>query len=186
MRKKVIILCVVGVISILIGLSIQFVYSLKDDREKTLARMDDVILEYKNFSDSIDVFNDMRNSLYLDVFEKFYYDTMGQNDQEVKEILFSYEGAVNNITTTTNSLADLCGTIYYPDSNVNGKCKSFPGVYEQVVNAFVSDVELYNNNISQYNNYQKENGASEVLEKYNTDKKYIDYNKDKKYEGKEE
>lgn len=186
MKKKVTILCTVGVISIFIGLGIHFVYSLKDDRVKTLARMDDVILEYKNFSDSIDAFNDIRNSLYLDFFDNFYYDTMGQSDQTVKEMLSNYEVSVDNVTKATTNLANLCGTIYYPDSNVNNKCKSFPSVYEQVMNSFVLDVELYNKNILQYNDYQKENGSTEVLARYDTDKKYIDYNKDRKYEGKEE
>lgn len=186
MQKKVVILSIIGVISISIGFGIEFIHSLKEDRVNTLARMDVVVTEYKNFSDAIDTFNDIRNSLYLNYLEKPYFDTMAQSDASVKEMLSKYEISVNNITAATNKMVDLCGTIYFPDSEVNKKCKGFPEVYEQVVNSFVSDVKLYNNNILKYNDYQKENGTTLSLEGYQTDKKYIDFNKDKKYDGKEE
>lgn len=187
MRKKVVItLSILGFVFIFIGIGINFVYSLKNDREATLLRMDDVTEEYKNFGVQVDVFNDIRNSLYLNVFENTYYDTMGANDSEVKMTFSNYEVSVNNVEVAASNLANLCGTIYFPNSGVNSKCKGFASVYEQVVNAFVSDVELYNSNISQYNDYQKENGSTSLLENYKTDKAYIDYNNDNKYEGKDE
>ena len=79
----------------------------------------------------------------------------------------------------------LCSNVYYPDGNINAKCSEFGGVYEQIVNAFVSDIKLYNDNINKYNEYAKENGSDTSLEAYKTEKKYIDYNKDKKFDGKD-
>lgn len=186
MKKIAIVLFVLGFLSIFSGLGVGFVSSLQEDRTATLARMEDVKLEYKNFSDSVDVFNDIRNSLYLSVFEEVYYDTMASTDASVKESFSNYEASVNGVMKTVDNLSSLCDSIYFPDNNVNIKCNGFGSVYEQIVNAFVSDVELYNNNILQYNDYQKENGATLSLDGYVTEKKYIDYNKDKKYEGKEE
>ncbi|MDD5888725.1 MAG: hypothetical protein PUC82_04475 [bacterium] len=185
-KKAVLVLTIFGIISIGVGVGINFVYGLKKDQAATLLRMDDVSLEYKNFSSAVDEFNDIRNSLYLGVFENIYYDTMATTDVTVKETLAEYEGVVDKVTKAALELENLCGTIYFPDSNVNSECKSFGSVYEQIVNAFLSDVQLYNDNIVQYNNYQKGNGQTDLLEEYKTDKKYIDYNNDKKYEGKEE
>ncbi len=186
MKKVSIILFILGFLSLFSGLGIGFVYDLKEDRSATLARMEEVKEEYKNFSNSVDVFNDIRNSLYLNVFENVYYDTMASNDSNVKETFTNYEASVNSVMKNVDNLSNLCGSIYFPDNNVNNKCKGFASVYEQIVNAFVSDVELYNNNISQYNDYQKDSGSNDSLENYETKKKYIDYNNDNKYEGKEE
>ena len=184
-KKNIIILSIIGFILIVIGGSMLFIRSLKNDRAATLLRMNDVATEYKSFENQIDTFNDMRNSLYLNVFENVYYDTMAAKDPAVKSNFSEYEIIVNGIAASATNLSNLCGTIYYPDSSINRNCKSFSSVYEQVVNAFVSDVKLYNNNISQYNKYQKENDSTSSLENYKTDKKYIDYNNDGKYEGKE-
>ena len=83
-------------------------------------------------------------------------------------------------------MKSMCGDIYFTDTSTNNKCSSYDSVYEQIVNAFVSDVNLYNKSIDSYNKYQKELNSGLSLNKYKTSKKFIDYNKDKKYEGKEE
>ena len=59
-------------------------------------------------------------------------------------------------------------------------------IYEQVVNYFVSDIEVYNKNIDKYNKYQEELETLYRLKPYDTDKQYIDYNHDKVFDGKEE
>lgn len=75
-KKLVVILSVLGGLLLLVGIGMWFIYSLKNDRRATLERMDEVVAEYRIFSGEIDSFNDMRNSLYTNVFENTYYDTM--------------------------------------------------------------------------------------------------------------
>ena len=58
-------------------------------------------------------------------------------------------------------------------------------VTEQVVNYFVGDIKLYNDNVLKYNDYQKSIQSTFFINNYVTNKNYIDYNGDKKYEGKE-
>ena len=56
-----------------------------------------------------------------------------------------------------------------------------------MVNYFVNDVTQVNNNIEEFNKYNNENNTGIApLQKYNTTKKYIDFNDDKEYTGKEE
>ena len=56
------------------------------------------------------------------------------------------------------------------------------------INQALDDINMYNGNIKKYNSWLKEqnNTTSKELEIYKTNKTYIDYNKDKKYSGKEE
>ena len=71
--------------------------------------------------------------------------------------------------------------MYYPDSNTNNKCSNYKVIYEQVANYFVSDIANYNKNVKQCNKSITDNKISI----YKTNKKYIDYNNDKKYDGKD-
>ena len=41
--------------------------------------------------------------------------------------------------------------IYYSSSDVNNKCAAFKQGYEEMVNSFVDDVNIYNSNIKKYN-----------------------------------
>ena len=75
--------------------------------------------------------------------------------------------------------------IYYNDASVNSQCSNYKNIYEQVINYFVGDIKLYNDNVLKYNEYQKSIQSSLLVNNYVTDKNYIDYNGDKKYEGKE-
>ena len=73
------------------------------------------------------------------------------------------------------------------DSTYLVKSKSISkNIYEQVVNYFVSDINFYNNKVEKYNEYQSSMGTLLRIKKYTTDKKFIDYNEDNQYDGKEE
>lgn len=184
-RKIFFILCISFFIAICLFI-ILFIFSIKKDKEATTKQMSEVVEEYSKFSQSIDTFNEIRNQLYLDVFENTYYENLSENDPQFKERFLAYEKVVDSIILSAEGLDRMCTGVYYVDSKVNAKCSEFGSVYEQIVNAFVSDVDLYNNNIKKYNNYQKENNGTLYLDSYVTKKKYFDYNKDKVYEGKED
>ena len=86
----------------------------------------------------------------------------------------------------SNKLDKLCEDVYYPESSINNKCINYKSIYEQVVNYFVTDINIYNKNIVNYNNYQASLGSGLLLKSYDTNKKFIDYNKDGSYDGKED
>lgn len=185
--KKKIILIFLILIILLIGLFICFfILDLKRDKNETILQMDVVVDAYNSFSLEVDNFNDIRNQLYLDIFENTYYETLSSNDKAFKEMFTNYEEEVDKVIDCSLKLEKLCKNIYYPDSKINTKCSDFGSVYEQIINAFVSDVTLYNKNIDSYNKYQVDNNGDLFLNSYVTKKKFLDYNGDKKYEGKEE
>lgn len=163
-----------------------FVLGLQKDREETLNRMYKVDDEFEVFSTNTSVFEEVRDELYNVVLSNVYYDTMYDDDKSVKNKLSNYENLVDELTKNTNNLDKLCNNMYYSKGATNSKCVNYKSIYEQVVNYFVSDIKVYNDNINKYNKYQEENGSSLRLAKYKTSKKYIDYNNDKKFDGKEE
>lgn len=184
-KKLIIILVVVGTFMIFMGSFSLLIVNFKSDQEATKKRCVDVDEVYRGFSEQVDNFNDIRNELYLSVFDQLYYENIGEINASVQDDLKNYEKTVDDVSVATKQLKNLCGDIYFADSSVNTKCSSYASVYEQIVNAFVSDVKFYNKSIDSYNDYQNNLNLNNNLEHYNTSKKYIDYNNDKKYEGKE-
>ena len=185
-RKKFIALLVVLIIFLGLGIgAVFFVFDLRKDKKATRDQMAVVLESYNKFNDSVDKFNDIRNDIYLDLFENTYYDNLVSKDEEFKSRLTEYEKSVDNVNKSVKKLDKLCIGMYYHDKSINAKCNEYGGVYEQIVNAFVSDIKLYNDNIKKYNEYAKENGSDNSLDSYKTKKKYIDYNKDKKFDGKD-
>lgn len=185
-RKKFIALLVLLVVFLGLGVgAVFFVFDLRRDKKATRKQMTVVLEGYNKFNNNIDKFNDLRNDIYVNLFENTYYDTLVSNDSEFKTTLKEYEKSVDDVTKSVKNLEKLCFGIYYPDKSINAKCNEFGGVYEQIVNAFISDINLYNNNIKDFNDYSKESGSDIKLDTYSTKKKYIDYNKDKKYDGKD-
>lgn len=185
-RKIAYILMTLSFIMIISGEMSQFVINLKADKDATYKRMDDVSNTFENFSANTSVFESFRDDLYNAVLGNVYFETMATTDTIVKNKLSNYENLVDELEKNTKKLDKLCDDVYYPDGNVNNKCYNYKSIYEQVVNYFVSDIQVYNDNIAKYNDYQVSLKSNLKLENYKTDKKYIDYNGDKKFDGKED
>jgi hypothetical protein len=161
-----------------------FLVSLKEDRELTLKRMVVVNDEFDDFSNSTTSFESYRDELYNNVLGSLYYDSLGNDDANIKNVLSNYEAMVDSLEKKAKSLDDLCKNVYYPDSSVNSKCNNYKSIFEQVNNFFVGDIALYNKNIDSYNTFQLSNGSTMQLQYYTTKKEYIDYNSDGIFDGK--
>ena len=183
--KRVAFVCLMLSLVLLISGGVtSFLVSLKEDRELTLKRMVVVNDEFQEFSDNTTAFESYRDELYNNVLGSLYYDSLANDDANIKNVLSNYEAMVDSLEKKAKSLDNLCKNVYYPDSSVNSKCNNYKAIYEQVVNFFVGDINLYNKNIDSYNNYMASNGSDSRLEYYMTTKKYIDYNNDDVFDGK--
>lgn len=185
-KKIVFAMMTLSFVLIISGGVSSFVLGLKKDKEEILKRINEVNDEFEVFSTNTSVFETFRDELYNVVLSNVYYDTMYDEDKKVKNKLSNYENLVDELTKNTNKLDSLCDDVYYPDSKVNTKCNNYKSIYEQVVNYFISDINVYNENVKKYNEYQKNKNSDLRVDKYKTTKKYIDYNKDNEYDGKEE
>ncbi len=188
--KKIKILVLIGITCVIWGFITMFISSVKKDQKEMNSRMDTIVKSYNNFSKKMEEFNTMRDQLHTEFLDKVYYDTLETQDAEFKNKLKSYEELVSKISLSTkNNLRKYCtDDIYYSSSDVNSKCAAYKQGYEEMVNYFVDDINSYNNNLQQYNAWlDSENKQDSIhLENYETKKKYIDYNKDGQYSGREE
>ena len=185
-RKLAYLFLSISLILLIAGGFSAFLASLKADHQLVLRRMDDVSGVFEGFSTKTTVFEDYRDELYSDVLGNIFYETMYQTDISVKEKLVEYENLVKDLEKDTKKLDDLCGNVYYPQSDVNNICVNYKSIYEQVVNYFVTDIKIYNENVDKFNDYQKKNQLELFVKKYQTQFNYIDYNGDHEFDGKEE
>lgn len=163
-----------------------FLTGLRKDREEISKRQVEIQDIFEVFSTNTSIFEQERDQLYEEVLTRLYYDSMYHKDKEVKVRLSNYEHLVDELRNNTRELDRLCRNIYFPDQTVNSKCKNYLTIYEQVVNYFITDINVYNNNIEKYNHYQEELETLLRLRKYETSKEYIDYNHDNVFDGREE
>lgn len=185
MKKKtkiIIITSIIMIVFLIIGL---FIGSMRKDKKETKKVMDLIIKDSEKFENSVVSFNEQREKVYSTIFVETYYDTIKENYETWNNQLKDYEQTIDQLETTSKNLKKYCNGMYYSKAEVNEKCNDFSSLYEEVVNTFVNDITSYNKMIKEYNEYMKENNSNETLNEYNTKKKYIDYNKDKSYSGKE-
>ena len=188
-KKKVIVIFLLGMISLITGFILLFISNLKQDQKEMNNRISIIIKKYDKFSSELEKVNTTRDELHNDFLDTIYYDTFEKNDTSYKNRLLEYEEAVTKISKDNKTLKEYCNSnIYYSSSDANSKCSAFNLAYEQMVNSFVDDINKYNSNITKYNSWLDEQGntVSLKLEKYKTKKTYIDFNKDGDYSGKEE
>ena len=165
-----------GFSSLLIG--------LRKDKENTLNLMKVVDDEFETFSANTSVFESFREDLYAEVLEGIVCNQLILNDAAVKNKLSNYENLVDELSKNVKKLDKLCVDVYYPNSTTNNKCLNYKSIYEQVNNYYVTDINNYNKNIKQCNS--SASGDTMLLKEFKNDKKYIDFNGDKKFDGKEE
>ena len=166
------------------GFVCSFIMELQLDRGEVHRRIVEVNNTFEEFSANISVFEEFRDQLYVSTLSNVYYTSLVTNDVAIKNKFSNYENIVDEIAKKVTVLDQLCTDMYYPDGSVNGKCNNYKLIYEQVVNCFVGDTLVYNKYISEYNQSVKDTGVG-LLQEYHTKKKYIDYNNDKEFSGKE-
>lgn len=186
MKKVGVLLLTISIMMIISGTVSSFVVSLKADREKTQARMVIVNDSFEEFNASVTAFELSRDTLYTESLGNLFYDTLVTNDAVLKEKLSNYESIVDDVIKQVKNMDSLCKDVYYPDSDVNSKCSNYKLIYEQVANYFIEDIKLYNTTIKTFNAQQAAAGTGLSLVEYQTKKKYVDYNKDRVFEGRVE
>ena len=159
------------------------VLGLQQDREETYHRVHEVNDIFEVFSTNTSMFELKRDELYQDYLANIYYESMYQSHSKVEELFSNYEHLVDELSKNVVELKKYCDNMYYPDSSVNSKCSNYKSIYEQVMNYFVSDVQLYNKSVEQFNTLEERKGTLFRIRKYNTNKYYVDYNLDGEFDG---
>ena len=185
--KKISYIFILIAVLMIIGGAISYlVIGLKEDKKMTNKRMNEVNLEYEDYSTMVSLFEVERDSMYEKIFNNMTYDTMYSNNKYITNKISNYESMVDEMYKNVNKLDDLCNDMYYPDSSVNSICNNYLIIYEQVNNYFVLDIDTYNKNVDKYNEYIKNVDSNLIIKKYESKKKYVDFDKDGEIIGKDE
>lgn len=187
MTKQIKILCSLGVFLIIAGLIANFTMSFHEDKEEVAKRMKEVDKSYEIFKREATIFSNTRDDLYDNVFAELYFETLNLSINNCLTALEEYEKKLDEMGKIAEELKESCQDIYFPESTTNTKCQTYALSYEEMVNYFMNDITQVNQNIEEYNQYNEENQTGIApIPKYSTTKKYIDFNNDKEYAGKED
>lgn len=176
--KTSIILIVIVVIGILIN---NFIKSINEDKRITIENIEIIEESYKELKKEVENYNNSRKEIATFI-NNFYYDTIENSYQSNLELLKKHDNTIGKITEKINILNKKCN-IVYNDTQINNICNNYKKDYEVIINVFINDINNYNNKLSSYN---KDNNKELELFKSEFATDYIDYNKDKIYEKKDE
>ena len=137
--------------------------------------------DYQELTNNVNTFTETRDNLYSKYLEKVDYTSFSKNNNTINSSISNYENIVSEITKKVKSLDNLCKNTYFSSSDTNEKCTNYKLLYEQVNNYFVTDINKYNNIVKDYNMNNIDNVSI-----YKISRQYIDYNKDKLFDGKKE
>ncbi len=189
--KKVIIivLIVLAIISGLCLLVYNFYKGYKEDKAKTEELINNINSSYNNFITNLNDINDKREIVYTNIFKETYYTDMKDNIENWNNLMIEYSKAVENLDSNSEYLKNNCVDINFYHADINPKCDLFIENYETIINYYISDIAIYNNNIDSYNTWANENQEETYknIDKFdnNSYTEYIDFNNDGVFLGKE-
>ena len=160
---------------------------LKEDQKETKKTMKLILDSYGQFNNRVEEFSDYRNKFY-EMKDDIYLETLSEKADEWNKFIKEYAESISLVEKASKNLKKNC-QIKYGDVNTNSKCTTFKANYEAANNYYISDIKFYNGLIDEYNKWNEEEGNKEnKVNKgtYPVYKKYIDFDKDREFFGKEE
>ena len=178
-NKKIKLIIIIGIILVTILILSLFIINIINDKKETNKNMDIINNNYNELSTNVKEYNQIRTELSSKL-NNFIYEKYSEEHDSYVDILNRYNDNIKKIDLNIKNINDLCNVIYN-DISVNKICNSYKDTYEKLINLYVSDLTNYNNKVSSYNEYKEADiSLFELIHK-----DYIDYNNDKKYEGKD-
>lgn len=185
MKKVVWILVVLFFILLICFGGYIFAKNVREDQELTKEKMKEINKAYKEFNSGVMAFAAKREELYS-FLENTYLEDIANNYQNWNLYIDSYEKTIKEVEKNSSVLKESC-FIKFASVEVNSNCTNFIANYEAAMNYYITDIKNYNKIVKEYNTWAEAN-SKEKLEKGKlvVHKKYIDFDKDGEYFGKEE
>ena len=188
MKKSLMIIgIVILVIIVIFAFAWRWAIGLKEDKAETKVKMDEILDAYPKFNTEVDNFSALRNQLY-EYKKNLFLETLRDNTDAWNVFMDNYLKAIEKVEDAALVLKENC-KIEYGDVNVSSKCTTFKANYEAAQNYYISDVVMYNDMVTDYEEYNLEHGNKyKKLNKalFSTYGDYIDYDEDGEFFGKGE
>ena len=176
MKNKKQVLIAVGAV-VLITFIIIIILTTSKDKKETQNNMASIKNNYELLTKSVSKYNDIRSN-YKEKSSVLLMNTYKDKHEEFTKLMEEYNSVITEIDNYIANINLRCNRLY-PEIEINNICNGYKLTYEKIVNLYISDVNQYNNFITNYNEYKKE--ELPLIKLVHSD--YIDYNEDKVYEG---
>lgn len=182
MKRRSILVAVLGVLCVFFGCVTSFVQSFAHDVDTSLENAEIIKEKYDSFKELMESLNGEREVLYEEVINHLFVEDVESSYSFWFESYQDYENTIKSVESYKDMLQERCLDIIYTDSNIQSKCDSMLISYETTINYYVKDVNKFNKFLNLYNEEVTEENKIILfdLKKYN----YIDFNDDGNYIGK--
>lgn len=181
MKRKAILVAVVGVLCIFGGSVTAFIESFASDVNSTKENVEIIEKKYDGFKKLMESFNTERELLYANVINNLYIEDVILKYNEWFGYYGEFQKTIQSVEEYRDMLEERCLGILYNDSNIQSKCDSMVISYETAINYYVKDVNKFNKFLNTYNEGAHEIDRVSLFELYGYN--YIDFNDDGNYLG---
>lgn len=166
---------ILSVVIIMVGI----IFAILIKNKKTMEENIGIIKKtYTNFSVAVGDNYDIRAEL-SDKLNQFNNENYPNEHATYSDLLIKYNENMTSINISIDTLEDKC-KIDYDDKQTNIFCDNYQQLYEVINNAYVENLNNYNNKITRYNETSEED--YDVFPLINKD--YIDFDKNGIFSGK--
>ncbi len=174
----VVIIIILAFVIGIIGGVLFVLNNMKKSQEKIEKLVEQVDQKYKSFSEDSTVVSERRTKIYTEVFNNVYYVDFSAKSESWKENFNEYYALVDKFSSDYKEVMNTCNNYNFIYDSTKQKCESILKYYEIIINNFVTDYKLYNDNITKYNEWTDTNTSYSKLELFTPEKylEYVDYN----------
>ena len=177
-NKKILIISIFSMFSVVMTIVAMIFFSINKSANAMTENIAMIKSNYANFSSNLSDTKEIKTNLLskLSSFENGTYEEVHDN---YVETLKEYDKNVKYIDSLVKDMEKRC-KYKYEDITIQLLCKGYDALYEETINAYITNINNYNKKLTKYN---------ETIEiPYKLHKpvydKYIDYDKDGECEGK--
>ena len=160
------------IVIIVVTIILILVLTVSKERKENKNNMEIIRKNYNLLTTSINKYNEIRTK-FNEMSSVLLIDSYKNKHEEFVILLDDYNKEMTNIDTFIDNINFRCQRTYN-DSEIDKICTSYKNIYEKLVNLYVSDIDNYNNFITEYN--KNKNESLETIAKIHDE--YIDYNGD--------
>ena len=167
MKKKkwiIVTVIIVFIIALLIFGFFRLQQNIRKDKEQTEQNIEKISKFYDEFNDLAISFNEKSQSLTLKISNTFFTNLKTEHNN-FQKILLELKQIIENMNLISNELRELCKATYV-DKTTNRNCSSYQISLDSAHLVYEDTIKNYNDFLSQYNEWTKENEGYEKIEYY--------------------
>lgn len=179
--KKGTIIGLVGVLLVIFGIILYFVFEVKKEKDTNNEDANKVVENYNIYKTFAEETSKWRSD---NILTDRFIEEVNENYEEWIKIYNEYKNKIKEHEEKSKELKNLCLNKVYVSSDVTSKCDAFVIAYETLINYYINDIDDFNGLLEQYRESDTVIDKKDSIKDFDKGNyEYIDIDDDGNYTG---